>query len=124
MNDVDLINEAYAEMYNESMKKKLGVIALVILGAIGAKEAASGVMRSMDEYSHGLPSLQEPNDIDDIVPGSYIVKYLDKVGQIKVALDPKHIEALEYVAKYSPSIDIRERAQGILDHQQRIARQR
>lgn len=124
MNDVDLINEAYTEMYNESMKKKLGTIALIILGAIGAKEAADGVQRSMDEYTHGLPSLQEPTDIDDMVPGEYMAEYLNKVGLLKVALAPKHIEALKFVAQSSPSEYIRIRAQDILEHQHRISQQR
>lgn len=124
MNDVDLINEAYAEMYNEGIKKTLGTIALVVLGILGAKEVAGGVKRSTNEYTHGLPSLPAPDDIDDIVAGSYINTYLNKIGQIKVALDPKHIEALKFIDQYSPNIEIKERAQHILKHQQSIAEQR
>ena len=123
MNDKDtfMLSEAYAQMYSEGIKDTLGAVALAVLGILGGKAAVHGVQQSEHEYSHGLPSLQTP---DDMTARRNLDKYLDKVGLVKVALAPKHVEALQYITQHAPDQDIRQRAQHVLDHQQRIAQQR
>ena len=119
--DVEMLNEAYAKMYSEGMKETLGAVALAVLGILGGHKAAQGVQHSMDEYSQGMPSLQTP---DDMTARKNLDKYLNKVGLIKVALDPKHTQALQYIAQHAPDQDIKDRAQYILGHQQRISQHR
>lgn len=117
MNDKDtfMLSEAYAQIYSEGMKDTLGAVALAVLGILGGKAAVHGVQQSEHEYSHGLPSLQTP---DDMTARRNLDKYLNKVGLIKTKADPKHIQALEYIAQHAPDQDIRERAHTILKHQQ------
>jgi hypothetical protein len=122
MNDRDtlMLNEAYAQIYSEGLKDTLGAVALAVLGILTGKAAVQGVQHSMDEYSKGLPSLQAP---DDMTARRNLDKYLDKVGMIKVALAPKHVEALQYIAQHAPDQQIRQRAEDVLGHQDRIAHQ-
>lgn len=116
-----MLNEAYARVYNEGIKDTLGAVALAVLGILGGREMVHGVQHSMDEYSQGLPSLQAP---DDMTAHRNLDKYLNKVGLIKVALAPKHMQALQYIAQHAPDQDIKERADYIIGHQHRIAHQR
>jgi hypothetical protein len=88
------------------------------MGMLGAKQ---GIEHAEHEYSHGLPSLNTPDE--DTAKGK-LDNYLNKVGMIKTKLDDKHLQALSYMSKNSPDPEISKRAQFILDKQTRISHQR
>jgi len=122
--DLKLIGELYSRMYTEEtvleegMGKTLGVVALAVMGILGAKQ---GVEHAEHEYSQGLPSLKAP---DDNTAKDKLDGYLNKVGLVKVKLDDKHLQALSYISKNSPEPEIGQRAKFILDKQTRISQQR
>jgi hypothetical protein len=113
-----LLEQAYEQVIEESMGKTLGALAVAVMGLIGAK---SGIEHAEREYSGGLPSLRTP---DEHAAKDQLNSYLNKLGLIKTKADPKHIEALKMIASKSPDTAIKERAQYILAHQDRIAHQR